>query len=130
MNIIRVEFAPEFMWGDDVVLLAMDGAGVDTFTAALKDAERQGSSRLQHGGVTHEFLIQAGEADIELDDIRIVWRLDPVKAVEIIEDLDVMSNNDRPGHQYVDISKPTDTLVLSRDEYIRQSYSQPSPVRR
>jgi asparagine synthetase B (glutamine-hydrolysing) len=30
-----------------------------------------------------------------------------------------MSNNDRPGHNYVDISTPTNTLVLSRDEYVR-----------
>lgn len=121
MTIIRVEFAPEFMWGDDVVLLAMDGAGVTIFVAALKDAERQGASQLQHGGVTHEFLIQADEADIELDDTRVVWRLDATKEAEIVENLDILSDNDRPGHQYVDISKPTDTLVLSRDEYVRKS---------
>jgi hypothetical protein len=41
------------------------------------------------------------------------------KAAEIVEDLTVMSNNDRPGHNYVDISTPTNTLVLSRDEYVR-----------
>ena len=33
MNIIRVELAPEFR-GEDVVLLAMDGAGVATFPCA------------------------------------------------------------------------------------------------
>lgn len=121
MNIIRVEFAPEFMWGDDVVLLAMDGAGVAAFAAALKDAERQGASQLLHGGVTHEFVIQAGEAEIALGDTRVVWRLDAAKAVEIVENLDTLSDNDRPGHQYVDISKPADTLVLSRDEYVRKS---------
>jgi hypothetical protein len=27
MNIIRVALLPDFMWGDDVVLLAMDGVG-------------------------------------------------------------------------------------------------------
>ena len=121
MTIIRVEFAPEFLLGDDVVLLAMDGAGVATFATALKDAERQGAAKLQHGGVTHEFVIRPGEADIEIDDARVVWRLDAAKAVEIIENLDILSRSDRPSHQYVDISKPTDTLVLSRDEYIRKS---------
>jgi hypothetical protein len=118
MTIIRVEFAPEFMWGDDVVLLAMDGAGVAAFAAALKDAERQGTSQLQHVGVTHEFVIQPGEADIALGDTRVIWRLDAAKAVEIVDNLDILSKSDRPGHQYVDISKPTDTLVLSRDEYV------------
>ncbi|MDT5245970.1 MAG: hypothetical protein QOD36_3346, partial [Mycobacterium sp.] len=38
---------------------------------------------------------------------------------EIVEDLTVMSNNDRPGHSYIDISTPTNTLVLARDEYVR-----------
>jgi hypothetical protein len=116
MTTIR-ELAPEFMFGDDVVLLAMDGAGVAAFAAALKDAAHQGSSRLAHGGVTHEFIIECGESDIEFDGFRVVWRLDPAKADEVIGDLSVLENSSRPGHQYVDISKPTDTLVLSRNEY-------------
>ena len=118
MNIIRAEFATEFR-GEDVVLLAMDGAGVTTFLTALRDAEQRGVSELEHDGITHQFVIQAGAADIELGENRVVWRLDHAKAVEIVEDLTVMSNNDRPGHNYVDISTPTNTLVLSRDEYVR-----------
>jgi hypothetical protein len=102
-----------------VVLLAMDGAGVTTFASALRDAEQRGSSQLDHDGVTHQFVIQAGAADIELGENRVVWRLDHAKAVEIVEDLTVMSNDDCPGHNYVDISSPTNTLVLSRDEYVR-----------
>jgi hypothetical protein len=120
MTIIRVDVVSEFR-GEEVVLLAMDGAGAAAFAAALKDAERQGASQLQHGGVTHEFVIQAGEAEIALGDTRVVWRLDAAKAVEIVENLVILSNNDRPGHQYVNISKPTNTLVLSLDEYVRKS---------
>jgi hypothetical protein len=118
MNIIRVELAPEFR-GEDVVLLAMDGAGVTTFVTALSDAEQRGSSQLDHDGVIHQFVMQEGAADIELGANRVVWRLDHAKAVEIVEDLTVMSSNDRPGHNYVDISSPTNTLVLSRNEYVR-----------
>jgi len=121
MTIIRVELAPEFMFGDDVVLLAMDGDGVTAFAAALKDAEKHGSSRLEHGGVTHEFLIESGESDIEFDGHRVVWRIDAAKAGEVIDDLEVLSKSNRPGHQYIDISTPTDTLVLSRDEYVEPS---------
>ena len=40
MNIIRAELAPEFR-GEDVVLLAMDGAGVTTFLTALRGAEQR-----------------------------------------------------------------------------------------
>jgi len=121
MTIIRVEFAPEFMFGDDVVLLAMDGAGIAILVAALRKAERQGASQLQVGDVTHEFVLKPGEADVDLDGARVVWRLDSAKAVEIIDNLDILSSRDQPGHQYVDISKPAETLVLSRDEYVRKS---------
>jgi len=41
MNTIRVELAPEFK-GEDVVLLAMDGAGVTTFITALRDPNSEG----------------------------------------------------------------------------------------
>jgi len=118
MNIIRVELLPDFMWGDDVVLLAMDGAGVVTFADALNDAVGKGSSRLEHSGVMHEFVMQAGAADIEIGEDRVVWRLDRTKAVEIVDDLTAIRDADGPGHDYVDISSPTNTLVLSRDEYV------------
>jgi hypothetical protein len=118
MDIIRVELASEFK-GEDVVLLAMDGAGMTTFVGALRDAEQRGSSELEHDGVTHQFVIQKGAADIELGEHRVVWRLDHAKAAEILGDLTVMSSTDGPGHDYVDISTPTNTLVLSRDEYVR-----------
>jgi hypothetical protein len=97
----------------------MDGAGATTFITALSDAEQRGSSQLEHNGVTHQFVIQAGAAEIELGENRVVWRLDHAKAVEIVEDLTVMSSNDCPGHDYVEISTPTNTLVLLRDEHVR-----------
>lgn len=118
MNIIRVELLTEFMSDDDVVLLAMDAAGVATFADALNDAVRVGSSRLEHGGVVHDFVIQAGAADIEMGEDHAVWRLDRTKAVEIVDALTAMRDADGPGHNYVDISTPTTTLVLSRDEYV------------
>jgi hypothetical protein len=102
-----------------VVLLAMDGAGVTTFVTALRDAEQRGSSQLDHDGVTHQFVIQDGAADIELDEYHVVWRFDHAKAVEVVDDLTAMGSDDGPSHEYVDIFSPTRTLVLSRDEYVR-----------
>ena len=61
MNIICVEPAAEFR-GDDVVLLAMDGAGLGSFLHALRDAEQRGSSLLEHDGVTHHFVTEVGGA--------------------------------------------------------------------
>jgi hypothetical protein len=68
----------------------------------------------------HEFRIEAGAADIELQDDRVVWRLDDAKAVEINEKLTAMRHRTDAGHHYVDISKPTHTLVLSRNEYVSE----------
>ena len=122
MNAIRVKRVSEFK-GEDVVLLAMDHAGLDTFLAALTQAEQQGSSQLQRRGRVHDFVIEAGAGDIELDDDRVVWRLDHTRAVEIIEKLTVLSSSSHPGHHYVDdMVSPAPTLVVSRDEYISPSW--------
>jgi hypothetical protein len=120
MNVIWVELAEDFR-GGDVVLLAADGPGLDTFAAALREAERRGSSRLEHDGVRH--VVRVGAAEVDLGDHEVCWQLDHAKAMEIIEYLASMSDGDRPCHQYVDISSPTDTLVLSRDEYLHQGPS-------
>jgi hypothetical protein len=82
MSVIRVNFLDDFHFGDDAVLLTMDGAGVDQVRAALSEAQRQGASRLEHDGVTHEFLIQADAADIALQQTHVGWRLDHAKAAE------------------------------------------------
>jgi hypothetical protein len=122
MNAIRVKRVTEFK-GDDVVLLAMDHAGLDTFLAALTQAEHQGSSQLQRRGRVHDFVIEAGAADIELDDDRVVWRLDHTRAVEIMEKLKVLSSSGYPCHHYVDdMFSPAPTLVLSRDQYISPNW--------
>jgi hypothetical protein len=57
MSVIRVNFLTEFYNGDDAVLLTFDGGGVDELKAALGDAVRDGSSQLEHDGVTQEFRV-------------------------------------------------------------------------
>jgi hypothetical protein len=59
-----------------------------------------------------------GSAGIEISGDRVVWRLDRAKATEILDDLTELREADGPGHHYTDISTPTGTLVLSRDEYV------------
>lgn len=119
MTVVRAELAPKFYFGDDAVLLAMDTAGVNTVLVTLVQAERQGYSRMAHDGKIHEFLIVPGAADIELHDDKVVWRFDDAKAMEVIELLTAMTHTTTgAGHYYVDISAPTQTLVLSRNEYV------------
>ncbi|HEX5253177.1 MAG TPA: hypothetical protein VFW69_04760 [Mycobacterium sp.] len=64
---IRIRHVCAFR-GEDVVLLAADGAGIDTFLAALSEAQWQGALRLPAPDRVHEFVIEAGAAHIELED--------------------------------------------------------------
>ena len=117
MSVIHAELVEKLHSGDDSVLLAMDGAGVDDVLATVTQAARQGSARLDHGATVHEFLIQAGAADVEFGEGTVVWRLDSAVASEFIELLTEMHDHPGSGHHYVDISKPADILVLSLNEY-------------
>jgi hypothetical protein len=121
MNAIRVKHVRDFKF-EDVVLLAMDSAGLQTFLAAVTQAERRGSGRLQRRGRVHDFVIEAGAADIDLADERVVWRLDRAIAGEIIKALAGLGRSDRSCHQYVDMVSPAPTLVLAKDEYIGPSW--------
>jgi len=127
MSIIRVNFLPRFDYGYDAVLLTLDCSGAESFRAALSDAIQRSSARLEHRGLTHEFFINSGQADIVLDPSCVVWQLDHEKASEIVSDLDILINKDRAGHTYVDISSPAPTLVVSRDEYLASVYPWISP---
>ncbi|AQT81166.1 hypothetical protein B1R94_20770 [Mycolicibacterium litorale] len=126
MSVIRVNYLPEFHFGDDAVLLTVDGDGLDAFAAAVADARANRSSRLLHDGVAHEFHIEPGAARIELSPERVEWRLDEAKATEIAKDLNALSAP-RSGHCYVDMTVPADTLVISRDEYTDIVYPWVSP---
>ena len=125
MNTIRVELVSDFK-SDAVVLLAADAAGLDTFEAALTAAQRRGSAQLDHDGMTHRFVMQPGSADIGFAEKCVTWRLDRANAAELSEHLAALRTSAHPCHQYVDISSPTATLVLSRDEYSPPSGSAPA----
>lgn len=75
-----MNFLLEFDYGDDAVLLTMDGAGSTRSEPTLSEAIPHGSSQLDHDGVTHLIQIQTGAADIDLQQTRVVWILDAAKA--------------------------------------------------
>jgi hypothetical protein len=127
MSVIRVNFLDDFDYGDDAVLLTMDGAGVDTLRATVVESINSGSAQLDHDGVTHIFQIDSGAADIELDPNRIEWHLDLSKAHELELGLEVLSNDGEAGHNYIDISAPAPTLVVSRDQYVDVVYPWTDP---
>lgn len=118
MTTIRVEYAEGFHLGDDAVLVAMDGAGVDTLADAINVARRDGSAHFDNGGVRHDIAVRDGDSDIAIDETAVRWELDSATATEIADALAALSAQAGPGHHYVDITSPADTLALSRDEYL------------
>jgi hypothetical protein len=130
MSVLRINYMTNFHYGDDVVLVTMDRHGLYELHAALLDATEHGASRLDHDGVVHEFRIEPGAADIELQPIHVVWKLDQTRATEIVEDLAVLGEGEhRACHQYVDDMKtPAEVLILSRDEYVDVIYPWQQPV--
>lgn len=119
MSVIYAELVEKLDSGRDAVLLAMDDAGVGEVLAAVMQAAQHGSARLDHGATIHLFEIEANAADVEFRGGAVVWRLDADKAAELIELLRSMVNSDIPeGHHYLEgMSTPTETIVISRNEY-------------
>jgi hypothetical protein len=123
VGIVRIACLEGFTFGHDAVLAAMNASGLEAFTAALSRAREQGVSRLDTEGRVHTFRLEAGAADVELsddDDDRVEWRLSPETIDEMIDKLAGMRDNG-PCHNYIDISTPAETLVLSLDEYFEPS---------
>ena len=116
MKSVNVRFAAEFR-GDDVVLLAMDTAGSESFGAALKRAVDVGSSQLERCGICHYFSVVRGAAEVILDDDRVTWRLNSLILEKLVDGLEEFIDNDSAGHFYIDgIAAPAPTLVVSINE--------------
>ncbi|MEY8019117.1 hypothetical protein [Mycobacterium servetii] len=118
--IIRVALLAAFDYGHDAVLAAMNPAGLDTLTAALRETLDKQVSHLHIGDRTHTLQSHVGTNDIYLRDNRddyVLWRLDPTTIQEMIDKLDGMKGKGL-RHNYVDITTPAETLVLSVDEYL------------
>ncbi|WP_142304866.1 hypothetical protein [Mycobacterium avium] len=118
--VVRVALLDAFHYGDDAVLVAMNPAGLDTLTSALHEALTRQVSRRNFGGRAHTLQCHAGSNDIYLrdnHDDQVLWRLNPTTMGEMIVKLDGMKGHGL-CHNYVDITTPASTLVLSVDEYL------------
>jgi photosystem II stability/assembly factor-like uncharacterized protein len=123
MAVIRVKKMPGFYFGDDAVLLAADCEGMEAFERALSDTKKEHApSHLIASGTSHEFHIGGSAAQVQLDEGHVIWRLSEEKASEIIDMLAHLNASSVPGHQYVDIDSPGETLILSVEEYLDASW--------
>jgi hypothetical protein len=117
---IRVELVPQFYMGqEDALLMAIDGVGIDQLIGALRQAAQSGGSPsvLRTERQTHTFIQEETGGIVELKKGDVVWHLSATQIEEITDKLEAMKSCSGPCHHYVDIMAPTESLVLSRDEY-------------
>ena len=122
MAVIRVKMIPGFYLGDDAVLLAADRKGMEAFERALSATVRKENAppHLIASGTSHEFHIGGSAAQVQLEEGRVMWRLS--RASEILAMLASLTASIGPGHQYIDIDSPAQTLILSKEEYLDASW--------
>jgi hypothetical protein len=120
MAVIRVKMIPGFYFGDDAVLLAADREGMEAFERALSATAKKERvpPHIMASGASHEFHIGGSDAQVQLEEGRVIWRLSEEKASDILDMLAGLKASIGPGHQYVDIDSPAETLILSQEEYL------------
>jgi hypothetical protein len=119
MTIFRVGFFPDFLWGDDVVLVGADRDGMRMFQCALRSTHDEGAASFEFDAIKHSVLRQDGAADIELGSQIVVWRFDDAKLAELLNLIEPLVDIIKPAHNYFDdLIDPDATLMLSVDEYV------------
>ncbi len=121
MSTVRVTLMPAFHYGDDAVLVTLDGEGARALHATIAAATGETPVRAQHGDVIHDVRIEPGAATIDITTAAVRWHLDAATARDILTALAALSapraDGRTAGHMYIDLQSPADTLVLSRDEH-------------
>jgi hypothetical protein len=119
MTIFHVGFFPDFLWGDDVVLVGADRDGMRMFQSAVRSAHADGTASFESDAIKHHIVRQDGAADIELGSQTVVWRFDDSKLVEMLNLIEPLVDIIKPAHNYFDdLNHPDATLILSVDEYV------------
>ena len=115
---IRIQLVPEFK-GDTVILVTMDGSGLDCLKNALGKAVLQNSATCEATSEAPEQAISMSDrgAFISVGRGKITWILTPEKALEVIDKLEGMRSEPAPNHNFVDIDGDAPVLYLSKNEY-------------
>jgi hypothetical protein len=119
MAIFQVGFFPDFLWGDDVVLVGADRDGMRMFQSAVRSALDNGAASFEFDPIKHHVLRQDGAADVELGSQTVVWRFDGAHLAEMLNLIEPLVDIIKPAHNYFDdLNDPDATLMLSVDEYV------------
>lgn len=103
--------------GVPAILVDADRGGLRMFESALRSAYESGAAAFEFNSIRHAIVCHEGAADIVIGLASVQWRFDAAKLIEVLDLIGPLFAGDRPGHQYVDVDSPVETLVLSLDEY-------------
>ncbi|BAX95770.1 hypothetical protein MSTE_00427 [Mycobacteroides stephanolepidis] len=109
---------PSSYFGNPATLVEGDQEGMRLFACALHSALENGRATLEgEGGLQHLIEERNGPATITLGQYGVVWQLDRSKLDELLALVDPLIADNTSGHQYLDIRSPTETLVISVNEF-------------
>jgi hypothetical protein len=115
---IRINFIENFQ-SDTVVLICLDKVGLLYLKKLLQNIKQKGEfirdipdKKKQYELIKNDFL-----KGFSFDADSVKWYITDEQCQELIDKLFALEILEKPSHQYVDIDFPTDTLILSFDEY-------------
>ena len=119
MTALHAAFVKELK-GAPTVLLAFDRESLGQLRSLLhRAADLPGRWTMRRIAVTRfAAVVEPGAARVTFQRDDVALRLPASKLAEVLDKLEALDTAARPGHHYVDIDAPCDTLMLSVDEYI------------
>ena len=119
MTALHAAFVKELK-GAPTVLLAFDRESLGQLRSLLhRAADFPGRWTMRRiAGTRFAAVVEPGAATIAFRRDDVALRLPVPKLAEVLDKLEALDTSTRPGHHYVDIDEPCDTLMLSMDEYI------------
>jgi|WetSurMetagenome_2_1015567.scaffolds.fasta_scaffold761826_2 hypothetical protein len=119
---LTIEMLDDFK-GEDVILVSFNKEGLNDIEDALLRLKNihsvffgESSSKTKY-----EFITDDSRDELVLSSECIQWLITKQKRDEILDKITAMKIASFPCHHYIDIQHPTNTLVLSLDEYKTQS---------
>lgn len=102
-------------FGDEATLASGDRDGLRLFVNSLQAALDNGGAVFDSDGIRYRIERQSGAAELAAESGDFVFRLDGAKITVIVDLTEPLIASDTAGHQYVDTTSPTSTLVISVD---------------
>jgi hypothetical protein len=117
MSIFKVSIENQFKGEDKIILLTVDDEGCDILLKSIKEIiELNKNISMLLDGINYEFII-GNRDEVYIDNESIKFILSKENIIDFYEKINQLAIASHPGHQYIDLSHPVDTLMVSKNEY-------------